>query len=158
MKYRLRRCLFYLIILTLFITKTDAQPAVHFDGEKTSWNGFDRYDYFMDSATLAIQPFKAKPEEGTGMDDKITPPGMVRCIVVVPKSPAPGNPYIWRGYYWDHEPQSEVALLARGFFVVYINIDAGRQWDGWYQFLLNHGLSAKPAFSGMSRGGINEYS
>lgn len=150
---RFLNCLFAF----LFVAKTNAQNIAGFSGEKTSWHGFDRYDYFMDTATFAVQPFTAKPDEGTGMNDKYTPAGKVRCIVIVPKVPASGNPYIWRGYYWDHEPQSEVALLQRGFFVAYINIDAGRQWEAWYRFLFNHGLSAKPAFSGMSRGGINEY-
>src|ERR1700744_1980252 len=98
-----------------------AQSTMPFEGDKTSWHGFDRYDYFMDLQTLAITPFKALPEEKTGMDDKNTPKGSVRCIVIVPQKAAPGNPCIWRGFYWDHEPQSEVELLKRGFHVVYIN-------------------------------------
>jgi pimeloyl-ACP methyl ester carboxylesterase len=134
-----------------------AQKLTPFEGEKTSWHGYDRYDYLMDMATLAIKPIMATPEERTGMNDKNTPAGQVRCIVIVPKNAAPGNPVTWRGYYWDHESQSEVELLKRGFHVVYINIDPGKQWEAWYDFFTKHGLSAKPAFSGMSRGGINEY-
>lgn len=137
--------------------KIFAQTLTPFEGEKTSWHGFDRYDYFMDTATLAITPFKALPEERTGMNDKNTPKGKVRCIVIVPKRAAPGNPCTWRGFYWDHESQSEVELLRRGFHVVYCNIDPGKEWEAWYDFVTRHGLSKKPAFSGMSRGGINEY-
>jgi pimeloyl-ACP methyl ester carboxylesterase len=137
--------------------KTSAQALIPFEGEKTTWHDFDRYDYFMDQETLAITPFKALTEERTGMNDKNTPKGKIRCIVIVPKNPAPGNPVTWRGYYWDHESQSEVELLKRGFHVVYCNIDPGKQWEAWYDFFTKHGLSKKPAFSGMSRGGINEY-
>ncbi|MDB4925543.1 alpha/beta hydrolase [Mucilaginibacter sp.] len=146
------------ICIVLMVTgKTFAQGLTPFEGEKTSWHGFDRYDYLMDTETFAITPFKATPEERTGMDDKNTPKGKIRCIVIVPKAPAAGNPATWRGYYWDHESQSEVELLKRGFHVVYCNIDPGKQWEAWYDFFTKHGLTKKPAFSGMSRGGINEY-
>ncbi|HTH82835.1 MAG TPA: alpha/beta hydrolase [Mucilaginibacter sp.] len=144
-------------LLSITAAKTSAQTLTPFEGEKTSWHGFDRYDYLMDMETLAITPFKATPQERTGMDDKNTPKGKVRCIVIVPKTAAAGNPCTWRGFYWDHESQSEVELLKRGFHVVYCNIDPGKQWEAWYDFFTKHGLSKKPAFSGMSRGGINEY-
>src|SRR5476649_2193211 len=71
-------------ILLIGAGKTFAQALAPFEGEKTSWNGFDRYDYLMDMETFAITPFKALPAERTGMDDKNTPKGKVRCIVVVP--------------------------------------------------------------------------
>ncbi len=84
--------------------------------------------------------------------------GQRRCIVVAPKTPAAGNPWSWRGCYWDHQPQTEIELLRRGFHIAYITADAGRppdeKWDAWYTFLTKkHGLSKKPAFIGMSRGG-----
>ena len=78
--------------------------------------------------------------------------------MVVPKVAAPGNPWSWQGCYWDHEPQTEVELLRRGFHIAFITPDPGKQWDAWYAFLTEkHGLSKKPAFIGMSRGGVNEY-
>jgi len=143
--------------LLLIHGKSSGQSLTPFEGEKTSWHGFDRYDYLMDMETFALTPIKATPEEKTNMNDKNTPKGQVRCIVIVPHNAARGNPCIWRGYYWDHEPQAEIELLKRGFHVVYINIDPGKQWEAWYDFFTKHGLSAKPAFTGMSRGGINEY-
>ena len=82
-----------------------------FDGEKSAWHGFDRYDFVMDEDTLAITPFKAPADEGFGVRDPVQ--GQRRCIVVVPKQPAPGNPWSWRGCYWDHQPQTEVELLKR---------------------------------------------
>lgn len=153
--------LYRLAVICLFavagISTAAAQSLTTFVGEKTLWHGFDRYDYLMDMETLAITPFKALPDERTGMDDKNTPKGKVRCIVIVPKTAAAGIPCTWRGFYWDHESQSEVELLKRGFHVVYCNIDPGKEWEAWYDFITQHGLSKKPAFSGMSRGGINEY-
>ncbi len=128
-----------------------------FDGERIAWHdGFARYDFIMDEQTLAITPSKAPPGEGFGVHDPAR--GQRRCIVVVPKQPAPGNPWSWRGCYWDHQPQTEVELLRRGFHIAYISANQGlrpgKEWDAWYAFLTEkHGLSKKPAFIGMSRGG-----
>jgi len=62
------------------------------------------------------------------------------------------------GCYWDHEPQTEVELLRRGFHIAFVTPDPGKQWDAWYAWLTEkHGLSKKPAFVGMSKGGVNEY-
>jgi hypothetical protein len=132
-----------------------------FEGEKGSWHdGFDRYDYVMDDETFAIQPFKRDESERFGIKDP--PAGKRRCVVIVPRQPALGNPWSWRGCYWDHQPQTEVELLRRGFHVAYISANAtlrpGKQWDAWYTFLTEkHGLSNKPAFIGMSRGGEYAY-
>jgi pimeloyl-ACP methyl ester carboxylesterase len=142
------------------ILSAKAQTTV-FEGEKTSWHdGFDRYDYIMDENTLAITPFKRPAEEGYGI--KEPPAGSRRCILVAPKQAAPGNPWSWQGCYWDHQPQTEVELLKRGFHIAYISATAtlkpGKEWDAWYQFLTEKkGLSAKPAFIGMSRGGEYAY-
>jgi pimeloyl-ACP methyl ester carboxylesterase len=72
------------------------------------------------------------------------------------------NPWPWRGCYRDHQPQIEVELLRRGFHIVYISANSalrpGKTWDAWYSFLTEkHGLSRKPAFIGMSRGGEYAY-
>ena len=135
---------------------TAADPAP-FEGEKTNWHdGFDRFDYLMDEETLAITPFKRDDDERFGV--KAPPKGKRRCVVVVPKTPAPGNPWSWRGCYWDHEPQTEVELLRRGFHVAFVTPDPDKTWDAWYAYLTEtHGLSRKPAFIGMSKGGVNEY-
>ena len=37
--------------------------------EKTTWHGFDRYDFVMNTETLAITPFKAPDGEGDGGRD-----------------------------------------------------------------------------------------
>jgi hypothetical protein len=128
--------------LLLFITGNSfAQNIIPFEGEKTSWHGFDRYDYAMDIETMAIKPMQAPTQEGAGLNDANTPKGSIRCIIIAPKTAAAGNPCTWRGFYWDHEPQSEVELLKRGFFVVYCNIDPDKHWEAWYDFFTKHGLS-----------------
>ncbi len=151
-----------------------------FQGDKIDWHGFDRYDFVMDMQTLAVAPFKALAGEESGKlgeSDK----GQLRCVVVVPKQAAPGNPWSWRGVYWNHQPQAEVELLKRGFHIAYISVDpkavssaeltvddlmdelgmsrrAMSEWDAWYVYLTGrYGLSKRPAFVGMSRGGIFEF-
>ncbi|HET6250865.1 MAG TPA: hypothetical protein VFE47_24455 [Tepidisphaeraceae bacterium] len=142
-----------------FLRAADAYTP--FNGEKTTWHdGFDRYDFVMDEQTLAITPFKAPDKEKFGVADP--PAGKRRCIVIVPKQAAEGAPWSWRGCYWDHQPQTEVELLRRGFHVAYVsanaNLKPGKEWDAWFAFLTEkHGLSKKPAFIGMSRGGEYEY-
>ena len=114
----------------------------------------------MDEETLAIAPFKAPEGEKFAVRDPAK--GQRRCVVVAPNEAAAGNPWSWRGCYWDHEPQTEVELLKRGFHIAYISANAtlkpGREWDAWYAFLTEkHALARKPAFIGMSRGGEYAY-
>jgi pimeloyl-ACP methyl ester carboxylesterase len=138
-----------------------SEPASStFSGEKTLWHGFDRYDFLLDEQTLTIQPTQAAPDEGDGIKHQVK--GQRRCIVVVPKAAAPSNPWSWRGCYWDHQPQTEIELLRRGFHIAYVEssqeLKPDRSWDAWYEFLTaKHELSAKPAFVGMSRGGEYAY-
>ena len=143
-----------------FLPTVRGAEASSFAGEKVEWHGFYRYDFLMDEQTLAITPFKAPSGEGSGVKDPEK--GQRRCIIIVPKEAAPGHPWSWRGCYWDHQPQAEIELLKRGFHVAYISANAtlkpGKEWDAWYDFLTaQHGLSPKPAFVGMSRGGEYSY-
>jgi pimeloyl-ACP methyl ester carboxylesterase len=157
-------CLFAAVLMMAMCCGLGAVKAAEtipvFAGEKTTWHGFDRYDFVMDDATLAITPFKSPPTEGDGVSAPA--PGEHRCIIVVPKQMAPGNPWSWQGCYWNHMPQAEIELLKRGFCICYISADAnlkpGKEWDAWYAILVGkYGLSAKPAFIGMSRGGEYAY-
>ncbi len=137
-----------------------ADAYIPFEGEKTTWHDFDRYDFLLDEETLTIKPFTAPATDHN--DIKTGLAGQRRCVVVVPKKPAPGQPWSWRGCYWNHQPQTEVELLDRGFHIAYITANAelkpDKKWDAWYAFLTEkHGLSKKPAFIGMSRGGEYAY-
>ena len=84
--------------------------------------------------------------------------------VVVPKLSAPGHPWIWRARFWGHEPQTDIALLERGFHVVYCDVaelfgnkEALSIWNDYYQLLTRAGLSKKSVMEGMSRGGVYIY-
>lgn len=84
--------------------------------------------------------------------------------IVKPKWTAAGAPWIWRARFWGHEPQTDIALLERGFHVVYTDVAglfgaprAVAIWDDFYQKMLDSGLSRKVALEGMSRGGLIIY-
>jgi pimeloyl-ACP methyl ester carboxylesterase len=64
-------------------------PTPPFGGEKTTWHGFDRYDFVIDEVSLSITPMKAAEDEKDGI--KHTVDGQRRCIVVVPMSTAPAT-------------------------------------------------------------------
>lgn len=138
-----------------------ADPYVPFEGGKSAWHdGFERHDFLMNEETLALEPYQAPVAEKFGVKEPAK--GFRRCLVIVPKQVAQGRPWSWRGCYWDHQPQAEIELLRRGFHVAYISSSAtlrpGKEWDAWYRFLVEtHGLSSKPAFVGMSRGGEFAY-
>ena len=127
MKTKLSICVLALAAILALRQDSSVQgqsPPPAFEGEKTTWHdGFDRYDFLMDEESLAIKPFKRDDDERYGV--KAAAKGQRRCIVVVPKEAAAGNPWSWRGCYWDHEPQAEVELLKRGFHIAFAAPDAG---------------------------------
>jgi pimeloyl-ACP methyl ester carboxylesterase len=102
---------------------------------RSEWNGYERIDF-----TLASRP----------------------CILVVPKTPAPGRPWIWRAEFFGHEPQADLALLARGWHVAYMDAKdmyGSRQamalFGEFYAHLVTYaGLSQRVVLEGFSRGGL----
>lgn len=147
---------FWAVVFALTLSSIASGEPQRFSGDKTSWHGFDRYDFLIDETDLSIKPHLAAADEGDAVRTQVQ--GHYRCVVVVPNEPAAGNPWSWQGYYWDHEPQTEIELLKRGFHIGFVWCDAGKPWDAWYKFLTEkHELSKKPAFVGMSRGGRNAY-
>ena len=83
------------------------------------------------------------------------------CKVVKPKKVAAGRPWIWRARFWAHEPQTDIALLERGFHLVYCdqselmgNKQAIDNWNQFYTLLTNAGLGKKAILEGMSRGAV----
>ncbi len=84
--------------------------------------------------------------------------------VVVPRLSAPGHPWIWRARFWGHEPQTDIALLERGFHVVYCDVaelfgndESLSIWNDYYELLTRAGLAKKSVMEGMSRGGVYIY-
>lgn len=87
-----------------------------------------------------------------------------QSIIVTPKSVAQGAPWVWRARFWGHEPQTDIALLERGFHIVYNDVadmfgseKAVSQWEDFYTLVTNAGLNKRAALEGMSRGGLIIY-
>jgi pimeloyl-ACP methyl ester carboxylesterase len=107
-------------------------------GKKSDYHGFDRFDFVVD---------------GCG------------AIVVAPHQAAPGRPWIWRAEFFDHRPEADLALLAKGFHLVFIEVgntfgcpDAMKHWDAFYAELTGkYGLSRRAVLEGLSRGGLYVY-
>ena len=132
-----------------------ASPLV-FDGGQSTWHeDFVRYDYLMDKGTLEITPFTRPANERFGVG---TPP-LENCAaswlfprIRLQAIHGPGGRAV------GITGPGRVELLRRGFHIAFITPDPGKEWDAWYAFLTEkHGLSKKPAFDGMSKGGVNAY-
>jgi pimeloyl-ACP methyl ester carboxylesterase len=103
--------------------------------QRSQWHGYDRLDF-----TVADRP----------------------CLLVLPKSPAAGKPWIWRTEFFDHEPQTDIALLGRGWHVAYMNAKdmygspkAMALFGQFYAHLVAHaGLASRVVLEGLSRGGL----
>src|SRR5260370_28627282 len=82
-----------------FAADAPAQVTEHapvaFDGEKSAWHGFGRYDFLMDENSLAIKPITAEDDEKDGVKHQVQ--GQRRCIIVVPGAAPSRNPWSWRG-------------------------------------------------------------
>lgn len=111
--------------------------GLEFKTERTSFYGYNCYQFNFN-----------------GRDAKI----------VVPKREAMGKPWIWRARFWGHEPQTDIALLERGYHVVYCdvaelygNAEAISIWNAFYARLQKLGFAKKAVLEGMSRGGVYVY-
>ena len=85
--------------------------------------------------------------------------------VVTPKKAAEGKPWVWRARFFDHQPQFDVAMLHKGYHLVYCHVGgrygspkAVKIWNSYYKTLTEeHGFAKKPILEGMSRGGLIIY-
>jgi pimeloyl-ACP methyl ester carboxylesterase/lysophospholipase L1-like esterase len=101
----------------------------------SQWSGYERLDFAVDGRA---------------------------ALLVRPKAPAPGAPWIWRTEFFGHEPQGDIALLGKGFHVAYVDVQnmygapvAMKHMDQFYaQVTRTYGLSPKPVLEGFSRGGL----
>jgi len=128
--------------LVLFLVALALGPVLgqtaDFPGKKSTWHNYARYDFKIGDAD---------------------------CLVVKPRKTAKGKPWVWRARFWGHEPQTDLALLAKGWHVVYCEVGglfgspkAIERWDRFYEFLITqHEFSKKAALEGMSRGGLIIY-
>ena len=86
------------------------------------------------------------------------------CKIVKPKKPVSGLPWVWRARFWGHEPQTDIALLEKGFHIVYCdaaelygNTEAIALWNKFYTYMRHCGLAKKVTLEAMSRGGVYAY-
>ena len=117
---------------------------------------------------LWAEEAKPAPAQGQGVENwhgfqlqRLVVEGQ-KGLVVLPKTPAPGNPWIWRTEFFGHEPQGDLALLTNGFHVAYVDVQnlygapvALDRMDRFYAQLTNQfQLSARVVMEGFSRGGL----
>lgn len=128
-------CLF--LISCLFFCSVSLS-ASEIPGAVSDYHGFVRHDFKVDEC---------------------------EAIVVSPKISVDGNPWIWRAEFFDHRPETDLALLKSGFHLAYIQVgntfgcpSAMKHWDVFYHELVSrHHFSKKPVLEGLSRGGLYCY-
>jgi len=103
--------------------------------ETTDWNGYKTYNFQVDGR---------------------------QCLLVAPKTPLRGNPWIWRTEFFGAFPEADIALLHEGVYVAYMEIfnmfgapSALGHMDKFYDHLIkNYKLNRKTVLEGFSRGGL----
>lgn len=122
-------------VLFFFTCCLAATAQETYPGNKSLWNGCERYD------------FKFKERD---------------AIVVVPKQAALGNPWIWRPAFFDAFPSVDKALLEKGFHVAYYDVThmygsprgIALGTDFYHYMTDSLNLSPKVTLEGFSRGGL----
>lgn len=119
-------------------------------------------DFLAAAGTERGQPFGQFSFHG--YDSLRLPFDGVNAMVVRPHVAAQGRPWVWRARFWGHEPQADLAMLERGWHIVYCdaadlygNPEAVARWDGFYQAMRDAGLGEDLVLEGMSRGGLIVY-
>jgi pimeloyl-ACP methyl ester carboxylesterase len=72
---------------------------------------------------------------------------------------------VWRARFWGHQPQFDIAMLNRGYHVVYCDVkdllggpEAVERWNEFYSYLrFEHLFNDRVVLEGMSRGGLIVY-
>ena len=107
------------------------------EGQVSEWNGFNKTDFKFENRD---------------------------AYVVSPKTPAPGNPWVWRARFPGFHAEADLILLARGFHIAHINTNgllgspkAMEAWNNFYQHLTTNGLAKECVLEGVSRGGLFVY-
>ena len=111
-------------------------PSTSFGGRASSWNGFRRYDLEVDGKDV---------------------------LIVCPDRAAAGRPWVWHGEFFGHKPAPDIALLGKGFHVVYMRVPnllggpaAVQHWTVLHTLLtsqISQPLAQRPVLVGLSRGG-----
>ena len=109
-----------------------------FPGKQSEWHGFRRYEFDVDGKKLSV---------------------------VAPHKEIAGRPWVWHGEFFGHKPAPDIALLERGFHIVYLSVpnllgcpEAVTHWNAAYKVLTEkYHFAPKAALVGLSRGGLYCY-
>lgn len=114
-----------------------------------------------EASSKKYKSLKGKKSEFYGFQSFNFQAANASCKIVRPKVAAKGSPWIWRARFWAHQPQFDIAMLERGYHIVYCEVgalfgasDAVNRWDEFYKVALQYGLHKKVVLEGMSRGGL----
>ncbi|MEZ6068147.1 MAG: hypothetical protein R3B90_21085 [Planctomycetaceae bacterium] len=134
-----RLCIVGILLITSAVLRADDVEAIlAFPGSTGEWHGFTQHNFEVGG----------KPVQ-----------------VVAPRQPAPGRPWVWHGEFFGHKPAPDIALLERGFHIVYLRVPdmlgsppAVEHWNACYHELTHtYRLAPKVALVGLSRGGLYCY-
>ncbi|MGQ1785338.1 GDSL-type esterase/lipase family protein [Saccharicrinis sp. GN24d3] len=109
-----------------------------FPGKRTTWKGFNRYDFEF---------------------------GNKNARIIEPAIPLEGNPWVWRARFPGWHTEMDSILVSEGYHLAYINTNAQfgspkamKSWDRFYKYLIKaHNFNRKVALEGVSRGGLFVY-
>ncbi|MEA3207191.1 MAG: hypothetical protein QOE70_248 [Chthoniobacter sp.] len=122
-------------LLAVLAPALPAQTPAEGTSKQSSWQGFERLDFAV-----------------AGHDG----------LIVKPKAPAEGKPWIWRTEFFGHEPQGDLALLAAGWHVAFFKVSdmygappAIALMEQFHTHVTREfGLSKRAVLEGFSRGGL----
>jgi hypothetical protein len=87
-----------------------------------------------------------------------------QCKLAKPKKAAPGKPWVLRARIWAIAPQTDLALLAKGYHIAYCDVnelygnkESNEIWTKFYNYMQKLGLSRKVAIESLSRGSFYAY-
>ncbi|HUP10935.1 MAG TPA: hypothetical protein VM187_01940, partial [Niastella sp.] len=105
----------FLFLVFLFIETTVAAQSKQ-TADSISYKAALKYDIFKkikDTYTVSsFHGYACAEFSFNGRKAKIVKPGRT----------AKGRPFVWRARFWGVEPQTDIALLSRGFHVVYCDV------------------------------------
>ncbi|MDD3588327.1 MAG: prolyl oligopeptidase family serine peptidase [Thermoguttaceae bacterium] len=140
----MKRSVSVMTLAMVFVFGVTAIPVqgddMTFPGTKTQWNGYTMYSFDLDCGQYGKRPVN----------------------IVCPQKVDPKRRWVWRAVYFGHEPQTELAMLARGYHIAFIKCTDSSgspkqvaQRNVLYDFLVKEkGFDPKPCLIGMSLGGI----